>query len=78
MFMPEGRMNGRVCRKVFDFSVQPLCSLCLCGYWKVRYNNHIDTENAEVAQRSELSAVKMCLIQSHYSRAMSQFESYTV
>src|SRR5262249_34912543 len=34
------------------FSVQPLCSLCLCGYGNARYNNHRDTENTEVAQRS--------------------------
>jgi hypothetical protein len=31
--------------------VQPLRSLCLCGYGIVRYNNHRDTENAEIAQR---------------------------
>src|ERR1044072_3046597 len=32
----------------FAFSVQPLCSLCLCGCRNSRYNNHRDTE---VAQR---------------------------
>ena len=31
-----------------DFSVQPLCSLCLCGYGNSPYNNQRDTE---VAQR---------------------------
>ena len=31
------------------FSVQPLCSLCLCGEELV---NHRDTENTEVAQRN--------------------------
>src|ERR1044072_8370949 len=34
-----------------NFSVQPLCPLCLCGYRNTRYNNHRDTENTEVAQR---------------------------
>src|SRR6185436_10786348 len=34
-----------------DFSVQPSCSLCLCGYSNARYNNHRDTENTKVAQR---------------------------
>src|ERR1044072_487266 len=36
---------------ILDFSVQPLCSVCLCGYRNARYNNHRDTENTEVAQR---------------------------
>ena len=31
--------------------MQPLCSLCLRGYRNVRYNNHRDTENTEVAQK---------------------------
>src|SRR6185369_5956472 len=35
-----------------DFSVQPLCSLCLCGLYA--RNNHRDTENTEIAQRSIL------------------------
>src|ERR1044072_4130177 len=30
-----------------DFSVQPLCSLCLCRYRNTRYINHRDTENTE-------------------------------
>src|ERR1044072_9038505 len=34
-----------------DFSVQPLCSLCLCGGFTSRLLNHRDTENTEVAQR---------------------------
>ena len=33
------------------FSVQPLCSLCLCGYFYQETANHRDTENTEVAQR---------------------------
>ena len=33
------------------FSVQPLCSLCLCGSLFFDNNNHRDTENTEVAQR---------------------------
>ena|GEM_PF-5991050 len=33
------------------FSVQPLRSLCLCGYFQLRLIYHRDTENAEVAQR---------------------------
>src|ERR1044072_4477742 len=37
--------------RVSDFSVQPLCSLCLCGCRNSRYINHRDTENTEVAQR---------------------------
>ena len=32
------------CRSLIFFSVQPLCSLCLCGYKQVRYSNHRDTE----------------------------------
>jgi len=32
-------------------SVQPLCSLCLCGKYFFRPMNHRDTENTEVAQR---------------------------
>ena len=34
-----------------DFSVQPLCSLCLCGGFILRNFNHRDTEHTEVAQR---------------------------
>ena len=33
-----------------ELSVQPLCSLCLCGY-RLLLNHHRDTENTEVAQR---------------------------
>ena len=33
------------------FSVQPPCSLCLCGVKVTRKFNHRDTENTEVAQR---------------------------
>src|SRR5829696_6203045 len=36
------------------FSVQPLCSLCLCGYGCVS-SNHRDTENTQIAQRRNLS-----------------------
>jgi hypothetical protein len=36
------------------FSVQPLCSLCLCGSLLLRKNNHRGTENTEVAQRRAL------------------------
>jgi len=35
-----------------DFSVQPLCSLCLCGC--LRENQHRGTENTEVAQRKQI------------------------
>jgi len=34
------------------FSVQPLCSLCLCG--ESGNTNHRDTENTEVAQRNPI------------------------
>jgi len=34
-----------------DFSVQPLCSLCLCGYHFAAKTHHRDTENTENAQR---------------------------
>jgi len=34
-----------------DFSVQPLCSLCLRGYRNRQYNNHRDTEDTELSQR---------------------------
>ena len=33
------------------FSVQSLCSLCLCGLFLIAIFNHRDTENTEVAQR---------------------------
>jgi hypothetical protein len=33
-----------------------LCSLCLCGYRKVRYYNHRDTENTEL-HREEIELV---------------------
>ena len=36
------------------FSVQPLCSLCLCGSLRSEINNHRDTENTEVALRRPL------------------------
>ncbi len=40
-------------RKELVFSVQPLCSLCLCGVcFCSEFINHRDTENTEVAQRS--------------------------
>ncbi len=35
-----------------DFSVQPRCSLCLCGCYNSNFYNHRDTENTEVAQRT--------------------------
>src|SRR6185437_4970001 len=34
-----------------DFSVQPLCSLCLCGCFYEQFLNHRGTENTEGAQR---------------------------
>jgi hypothetical protein len=37
--------------KTMLFSVQPLCSLCLCGLPIVGRTNHRDTENTEVGQR---------------------------
>src|ERR1700752_3521170 len=37
-----------------DFSVQPRCSLCLCGCCIFHSYNHRDTENTEVAQRRSL------------------------
>src|SRR6185503_15683837 len=52
-----------------DFSVQPLCSLCLCGCCFLTFINHRDTENTEVAQRirrklmrwkSRLTAFTIC------------------
>src|ERR1044072_8605541 len=46
------------------FSVQTLCSLCLCGGSSQRILNHRDTENTEVAQRrspSELRAGEQLL-----------------
>ena len=41
-----------VFRGLKDFSVQPLCSLCLCGVFYSELIHHQDTENTEVAQRS--------------------------
>jgi hypothetical protein len=37
-----------------DFSVQPLCPLCLCGCFPEQFTNHKDTEDTEVAQRRSL------------------------
>jgi len=34
------------------FSVQPLCSLCLCGCLAKRTLNQRETENTKVAQRN--------------------------
>src|SRR5262245_39907503 len=34
-----------------DFSVQPLCSLCLCGRFFEQFLNHGGTEDTEIAQR---------------------------
>jgi len=34
------------------FSVQSLCSLCLCGGCTNQFLNHRDTENTEIAQRN--------------------------
>src|SRR5204863_10215623 len=54
----SSRSGGIVCfwilagALISDFSVQPLCSLCLCGCCIVHSYNHRDTENTEVAQRS--------------------------
>src|SRR4029079_7886044 len=39
------------------FSVQPLCSLCLCGCFSRIILNHRGTENTEVAQRRAMSRV---------------------
>jgi hypothetical protein len=36
---------------ILRFSVQPLCSLCLCGVFCSEFINHRDTENTEAAQR---------------------------
>src|SRR2546423_15589029 len=38
-------------RVLTGFSVQPLCSLCLCGCSFSPQNHHRGTENTEVAQR---------------------------
>ena len=35
-----------------DFSVHPLCSLCLGGVFLLEFINHRDTENTEIAQRN--------------------------
>jgi len=35
----------------WDFSVQPLCPLCLRGWWIPSKPHHGDTEDTEVAQR---------------------------
>jgi len=35
------------------FSVQSLCSLCLCGVFLLGIINHRDTENTEIAQRNQ-------------------------
>jgi len=47
------RANDNVTTRALnlDFSVQFLCSLCLCGYGNASCNNHRETENTEVAQR---------------------------
>src|SRR6185295_11515321 len=42
----------------FAFSVQPLCSLCLCGCCNSDSYNHRVTEHTEVAQRN---LAKPCL-----------------
>src|SRR5215208_4733418 len=47
-------MNDNIVRRVLtviNFSVQPLCSLCLCGY--LAEFHHRDTESTEVAQRRD-------------------------
>ena len=38
-----------------DFSVQPLCSLCLCGVFLLGIHRPQDTENTEIAQRRGLA-----------------------
>src|ERR1700741_1289927 len=48
-FRPK-RGRFRECTNL-DFSVQPLCSLCLRGYGRMSYHNHRGTENTEVTQR---------------------------
>jgi len=45
------RKSNRKAQKAQDFSVQPLCSLRLCGCCIAHSYNHRDTENTEVAQR---------------------------
>jgi hypothetical protein len=40
------------------FSVQPLCSLCLCGEF-CQPDHHRDTENTEVAQRIQVSSQRL-------------------
>jgi hypothetical protein len=44
--------NGLYAVRLGEISVQPLCSLCLCGCCIVHSDNHRDTENTEVAQRN--------------------------
>ena len=39
------------------FSVQPLCSLCLCGGFG-QPDHRRDTENTEVAQRIQISSLR--------------------
>src|SRR6185369_14937525 len=44
-----------------DFSVQPLCSLCLCGCFYEQFFYHKGTEDAEIAQRrSSLTSAYLC------------------
>jgi type II secretion system (T2SS) protein G len=44
------------------FSVQPLCSLCLCGEYFCRVINHRDTENTEVAQRKRVMLIAVAFV----------------
>ena len=46
-------MNPQV-GELFQFSVRPLCSLCLCGEHCRELIHHRDTEDTEVAQRELL------------------------
>ena len=39
-----------------DFSVQPLCSRCLCGVFLLEFINHRDTENTELHREVTFSA----------------------
>src|ERR1700741_173841 len=54
-----------------DFSVQPLCPLCLCGVLCSEFINHIDTEDTEVAQRRARSRLLVQAQESHQAGNIS-------
>src|SRR5262245_28116746 len=43
------RSSTWLCTEKSDFSVQPLCPLCLCGCFFEQFLNHRGTEDTEVA-----------------------------